>query len=275
MGRSLDVFVHVPKTAGSTLLDLLSRQYGPPNVHRTRAMDLEASLEDFRGISQAERDKVRLLMGHGVLRLQDLFPPGTRMFTFLRDPFEQFISSFHYIRRATWNRYHEQVKDMRSELQFLEHRVITGNDNPQTRHLAGLGTDPLPDPDGELRVQVVDEAVSGRASTQLDAMVFVGLTEHFDESLLLLSDVLGWKGPLRYQVHNRTRSRPKVPADHQLRSAFEEVYAADLELYERARSRLQKQLADAGAGFAVRTASFRAWNRVAQEYGRLQHFLTR
>ncbi len=86
---------------------------------------------------------------------------------------------------------------------------------------------------------------------------FVGLTERFDESIVMMKHFLGWR-KLRYFVRKQTRDRPSMdkvdPASLQL---IRECNKFDLELYEFAQELFQRQIDELQA---------RAGISIAQEY---------
>jgi len=91
----------------------------------------------------------------------------------------------------------------------------------------------------------------------------VGLTERYDESLLLMQRELGWRGWPTYKRANVTARRPaaeQVPAE--AIAAICEVNALDVDLYDWAAERLDAQVRAAGARFAARLAAFKLLQRL-------------
>lgn len=90
----------------------------------------------------------------------------------------------------------------------------------------------------------------------------VGLSERFDESLLLFKRHYGWKN-IYYVKHNVTRERPlkeEVPPE-ELR-LIERHNELDMELYRYARERFERVIKDQGASFKRELESFRRANRL-------------
>ncbi|MDH4366084.1 MAG: hypothetical protein OEY70_18550, partial [Acidimicrobiia bacterium] len=92
-------FIHVPKTAGTSMAALLARHYDDRMVSRSRLVfDLGADPDEAR---------YRLWHGHyGVGDIAPFLPPGTRFVTSLRDPVHRVVSLYHYWRNVDLAFYH-------------------------------------------------------------------------------------------------------------------------------------------------------------------------
>ena len=89
----------------------------------------------------------------------------------------------------------------------------------------------------------------------------VGLTERYDETLLLLAKALGWKSPpyyMRRNSHTKTNTVENI-APH-LRHRVEQLAAPEIELYTWARDRFEGHLKELGADFQRELADFREGN---------------
>lgn len=268
-------FIHIPKTAGTTMHDILGRQYAGRPSFKTGSRDHEVgpSLEAFTNMEAGSRDKLDLVRGHCVLAVEGLVTGPKQFVAFLRDPLQHFRSLYYYIRRATWNPHHERVARMAGLDEFLDHMVAYGFDNMQTRHLSGVLEAMLPTVAGEPVARPVDEALFRQSSSWLGRLDQVGLTDRFDESLLLMKDVLGWQRHCYYQVHNRTAGRPDVPLDPALLARFQEVQAWDIALHAQARELFARSVEGKGAGFEGRVRRFARMNALAQSAYRVKNAL--
>ena len=116
-----------------------------------------------------ERRPPGLEVAHGhMLFVPDRWPRDARFVTILRDPVERTISHYYWLKRET---------RARSALGSIEEAIGQGEirDNLQVRVLAGA------DPSGPVTSTMAEEAIAA-----LDRFTAVGLTERFDESLVLL-----------------------------------------------------------------------------------------
>lgn len=165
-------FVHIEKTAGTTLNTILRRSLG------TRHCDIRLPLAKRRGdrrdhrvvVEAADLHRVRRLYrsmrgiaGHNVKPFGDLRRayPEIQFFTLLRDPLARFRS--HFLNRAPGH----------TEDAFNEWIAAEWVHNWQTKMIAG-------EPNAQKAIDLISKDFG-----------FVGLTERFDESLLLLRDWLG------------------------------------------------------------------------------------
>ena len=97
------LFLHIPKTAGSSLRNALSQVYRPgtqlylydaPGPGRT--MDLES----FQALAPEERSRPRFIAGHFYFGVHTLVPRPAQYVTVVRDPVERVISLYHHYRRV-------------------------------------------------------------------------------------------------------------------------------------------------------------------------------
>lgn len=240
-------FLHIPKTGGTTLNAMLSEQFLPEQRYEVmmrgmnwmvpkrrlfaRPLISHSKLRRLRNALEPRHD-VRLLHGHFDLSIRGLLPDDVRLFTMLRDPLDRAISHYFHYRRRSDDRIHPLA--MRSSLvEWVRARGLVEMDNGQTRRLAGLMNVPC----GALTRAALDVAKSNLAR-----FAVVGLTERFDESLLLLHRAFGW--PLR-RLHpcNVGENRPARDAfAGDAAKQIAEHNALDMELYGCARELLERAL---------------------------------
>ncbi|WP_287129570.1 sulfotransferase family 2 domain-containing protein [Candidatus Cyanaurora vandensis] len=247
------VFLHIYKTAGSTLNRILRRQYAPAQTFSVE----NPTLDQFKALPVAQREGYRYYHLHATTHfgLAPLFPAQSRYVTMLREPISRTVSAFYYTRNKADERpFYAKVT------QNIE--VFAASDwqqNFQTRALAGM-VDPEEAP----------ADVLARAKRNIEAhFTLVGLTERFDESLLLLQEEFGWPTVnLTYVKVNTARDRrdPLTPADRDLVVAHNQL---DLELYQFAQQRFAQQVAQQGPDFARRLSAYQTFN---QRYSKLIHF---
>lgn len=209
--HDLYLFVHVPKTAGTSFRKGLERafpdqvayDYGPsaPETHRLvrKFVHLEKNLETLAARLQALG--CRVLGGHvRYPHYAEMFPPE-RVVTFLRDPIARVVSEHHHALR------HHGFRG--TLLEFAEKQR---NQSLQTAMLLGV---------------------------DLDQAAFVGITERYTESLRLLEHRLGWKVPELVENVNprQTRLAGAYEITPEELSTLRKWNKADLALYQRALER--------------------------------------
>jgi hypothetical protein len=245
------IFVHMPKTAGQTLNAILARQYDESaTVIVEDRSDLEASFARV-----ARQRPVSLVRGHLPYGIHQILGIDAVYITMLREPVARVISTYEFIKRTSHHPLHEVVRAERMTLsRFVEsdidrEEVVDG----QTRLLSGvLDRDP-------------DEETLAKAIDSLERVAVVGLTERFDESVLLMRRRLGWDIPLfvRKNVAPRTSIDCLDPLE---RALIEQQNRLDLRLYRAAAALLDGRIRSAGASFQIELLAFRALNRLANSY---------
>jgi hypothetical protein len=248
------VFVHIQKTAGYSLRKILLREYGGrrhvqllPNVF-TRP---EGSLEEVRRIAAETPEGIRVVHGHIMFWPDIAWSPSTRFFTLLRDPVERVISHFHWLRERS-SRFSEKVG--------LDDALCRGAipDNLQTRVLSASVA-----PVGEVPDRALEQAIAS-----LDRFSVVGLTEQFDETLVLLSREFGWRRTT-YERANVTPGRtPREKIEPETVELIQHLNSLDMKLYAHARARFERDVARQGDGFRIEVAALRSANERSAPGGR-------
>jgi Sulfotransferase family len=246
------LFLHIPKTAGSTMYKVLERQYS-----RAETLRLESSkIAQFKTLPAAQRGRYRLIEGHLYFGFHRHIPRASTYITFLRQPVERVLSFYYYARSTPDHYLYSQLVSERLDLKTALARELTSElCNGQTRQLAG---DEWEDPE-----RVVTRAALERAQANLTHFRIVGLLEEFDASLLLMRRAFGWHLPF-YVKENVTKEKPdEALLDAETRGLIEEANRLDLELYEYARKLFNEQCRAAGDSFAAELCDFRRSNRAS------------
>ena len=206
MNEPIFVSLHIPKTAGMTLLhilvdiygDRLQRAYQPPR----------AGVEPSETDGWPDITDPACIHGHGVIKR---FPwvlrvPDARWITFLREPLARAVSMFRFRQRyRPWD--------------------STVDSEPPPEDLA---TFLLEQHDHNAYAQWF--AKSGRSPNDF---FFVGISERFDDSIVVLSRMMGWQGP-QYSSKNRSPGpAPSVSSD--VAKRFREVNSEDCDIYAKAK----------------------------------------
>jgi len=219
-------FTHIDKTAGRTVRAVLRRSFGAghceirtPYARRSKDPNdrsIYVTGDDLRKVRRIYRH-LRGVAGHNVKPYSDLETacPDIRYFTFLRDPIKRFLS--HYKNKA--GAYNREDFDRWAAQDWMH--------NFQTRTLAG-----------EANAQKAIDLIANRIS-------FVGLTEAFDESLLMLGRWLGepdfrpeYRPVNRLVDKERTRDMLRAQADMsyletpEVQARLAEMNSLDQQVYD-------------------------------------------
>lgn len=256
------IFLHIGKTAGSTMRQILKRQFPSSQTMtvRARRRPREETLADFALLPEADRLRPRLIMGHTVFGLHEHVPRPCRYVTMMRDPVRLAVSQHRYVLRTPGHRHHERAQGMSLE-EYVASGFALEMDNSQTRAIAGdIGT-----PYGGCTLEMLETAKRNLAGH----FAWVGVTERFDESVVLLGQTFGW-GDVRYVSANVAHAgAPPTEAEVDLVRGANRL---DLELYEHACNLLDGRIA-AEPGFADALEQFQRANARYRRWGRLTYTL--
>jgi hypothetical protein len=219
-------FVHIDKTGGRTVRAVLRNSLGTGHCeirtpYARRPADrndrtVYVTADDLRRVRRIYRN-LRGVAGHNVKPYSDLDSacPDIRYFTFLRDPVKRWLS--HYKNKAgTYGR------------EDFEHwATASWTHDFQTKVLAG-----------EANAQKAIDLIASRIG-------FVGLTEAFDESLLMLGQWLGepdyrpeYRPVNQLAVKTRGRDAAREQTDLSylnepaIRDRLREINAVDQQVYD-------------------------------------------
>jgi hypothetical protein len=258
----VDVFVHIHKTGGTTLNNqILRHNYAPSEIlDLHRPLTAEASARIFNELPTEKQCATRLITGHFDFGIHAYIGRPCRYFALLRNPVARVISLYYFIRQ-TWlggvflrtRGYNTEDVESLSLKEFIEAGLFSEVDNGQTRMISGLGSEV---PYGACTSYMLHHAIENIENH----FSVVGVTEQFDESLILMVDHHEWSR-LLYARTNVNKSKPKrdrIPEeDIEAVQAYNEL---DLELYDYVSRRLKQRL-ERRQGIAKKLSLFRFVNQ--------------
>lgn len=201
------VFIHLPKTAGSTLHRILSTMY--KSVYHIYGTKAALGVKTFQEFTAEKQNAFDVIKGHLTLELLPSIKQATTL-TYLRDPIDRFVSSYFYLKESQRSHVHDQVLKMNSIEEFILFSKNIGSDNVQTRHLAGDVAHILDRNIAPTDLSIHGERVLAKAIENLTKMDYVFLTKQFDESLLILKSDLNWPKLPLYLSQNKTKTRKNL-----------------------------------------------------------------
>jgi hypothetical protein len=225
----LCVFIHIPKTAGSSLSHELARMRRPyRNIHRTYYQGETVTfsrLEDEIAavIDSGEIQTARSCSGHFTWAMAAPIRaarPDARFFTFLRDPVQRVLSDYRYSRTPSHPTYRETIARFPTIESYVE---APETQNKMTRFL-------MP---GDV---VTPEQISRFIGSNY---AFVGLLEMYPLSFNILARLLG-SGRMPSEHKRRTEDTDDnvVDVTPELRAIIAAHNARDMALYDAARVKL-------------------------------------
>lgn len=253
-----DIFFHLPKTGGQTLHNLIVRGYRHELVLDTGCGLLTAPVwEHFiqRLTCFRELPRYRAVIGHMKFGVHEMLPGRSRYFTFLRDPVKRFASYYYMLRRMGHVPALHRIVPDRPDWNLSCHATLPYElDNGQTRALANA--------DWDLPVGQCTEEHFNTARANLDRhFAFVGLTEQFDLSLMMLKRLCGWRWHF-YRPKNIAPSETGYRLAPKVLEAIAELNRFDLQLHAYARQRLEATARSYGAELRLEHGAYVACNAV-------------
>lgn len=235
------VFFHIPKAGGSTLKEIIDRQYSR-NTTMWISFQRPDMVEAFLAKSMEERAKLNCLMGHIPYGFHTELPAQAFLFTMLREPVSRFLSEYRYMlrydRTGAWRPPGDAMDTLKA---FLDYRIRTNAMEVQTGMISGffpgVGAQPPFDP--------LPEGGLERAKANLrDHFGLVGVTDRFDETMLLLKQRMGWTRGVHYSRRNAAPRKTSASAvDPALLERIREHTRNDAALVDYANELLDKALA--------------------------------
>ncbi|MDA0333592.1 MAG: hypothetical protein O2782_00310 [bacterium] len=197
------LFIHIPKTGGSTLRWVLDRQYStflyliPQWFHGKHQTPLAAA--------NAGRMPPQALGAHR--SFDGSWPQGQAM-AMVRDPVRRVISHMAHLKAEPLAWLPEIPAEIELPLaDWCERSPLALFDNNQVRYLSGAR-----EFDGMPLTRAMDETDLELALEAARSRVLVAPMESFDEALLDWGHRLGWNTPYYRRVNVRRGTKPQLPS---------------------------------------------------------------
>lgn len=238
-------FLHIPKTAGTTLYHLLDGKFELDDICPARFWS------ELLALSPESRNNYRFFRGHFGYPIHWVLDQKPVCITVLRNPVDRAISYYESVCRQPYDFFHQVVvsqamsfadfirsPDTRYTVANLQTRSLVLDvdvRSPQIRARNRHATTPC-GLDGITEMTLLDmpdDELLAIAKQRLDEFAFVGLVEHFQDSMLLLSYIFGWypfEPVERLNTAPQRRRQADVPPD--ILDEARELNRLDMELYD-------------------------------------------
>lgn len=251
MNNALLYFLAIPKTASTTFFHILCLYFNQSRIVPAQ------SLSQFLATPQSILDGYQLIAGHFFYQIERVLGRAPVYLTLLRDPVQRALSHYYHIRRLPEHYAHERVVRQSLSEYVRDERNRPLFSNLQTRYL-GLNRDLLGmyaslDAAALARGELVrqaeayiigtydDKSMLETARARLKNFAFVGITEHFDESVCLLCRTFGWQKPETY-THYLVNPNTEAEVDPEVLEILEQANTLDQALYNEYRALFEEQI---------------------------------
>jgi hypothetical protein len=208
------VFLHIPKTAGTSFSNILKQVYGSKSVARIDINKNEIIINENQSLNhKILKRKIKVVHGHfSYKKLFESFVLSNDIpvVTWLRDPVERVISNYFYLKEKMLEKLNDKNGDFgfgnRMIKTIEEFALFERNQNRMSKFLKGA---------------------------DISKMFYVGLVEDFETDLQELAKKLNWE---KYQQIKVNESNSKsFDIDEDTKDLIRKCNPEDVELYEMAK----------------------------------------
>ncbi len=181
------IFLHIEKAGGSTFHNILSNYYDRENI-----LHLDYMSDGSNELLSTDLKKLTLVKGHNLFGIHKQLGNSFKYYSMMRNPEDRVISYYYYIRQKKSHHHSKLIIEKGWELEeYIKNAENLQMDNGQVRYISGSLK-----PFGEINREDLDLAKYNIENHFLT----VGLTEKFDESMIILKLLMNWK---KYPVYER------------------------------------------------------------------------
>lgn len=171
--KTIYIGLHIPKTAGMTLLNLLEKKFPLGNLHQTTSLAKNAELGIPFIEEMANTENIESLFGHHVDAQTICYFPNREiyLYTFIREPISRLISHFYY---------HERLCKAQNRESLSLQEFADSNKNQMCKFIVNRFSVFLS------KEELKSLSLHEKAIKILQTFDLVGSSDEFDEYLLLL-----------------------------------------------------------------------------------------
>ena len=191
--KDLFIHLHIPKTGGTTLRDIIQRQYRAKKI--LMIPKLEESENILKEISTSQINQLKLIQGHLKYGIHNHFHRSTKYFAIIRDPINRVLSTYYYVLSQKNNPQNLSTSNNQMTIyDFVQSGVNPFLINGQTQLISGkTGNIDNPIIESEelfslakenIENDVIEEILTGLVSNKLLEMEIESLNASLSENIL-------------------------------------------------------------------------------------------
>ena len=253
--KDLFIHLHIPKTGGTTLRDIIQRQYQSEKILMIPKLD--ESEDILKEVSTSQINQLKLIQGHLKYGIHNHFHRRAKYFAIIRDPINRVLSTYYYVLSQKNNPQNLSTSNNQMTIyDYVQSGVNPFLINGQTQLISGKTVN-IDNP-----IIKSEELFSLAKENIANDFLFLGITEMFDETILILKNMLGWHMPY-YSIANRTKNKPNYDAvDPTVISFLKEHNQLDIKLYNFTKTSLLNKIAEENDIFHNRINKFKKINKL-------------
>jgi len=237
------IFLHIPKTAGTSLQKAIELFYERDEYFCIYDDEERPGMAAFQKLTDAKKRDVKIFMGHFYFGLHENIPQPCTYFTILRNPIDRVISLHGHIKSLPCTSSDQKFKNKweaarkMSLEEFVASDILPIMHNQQVILLSNLVSKK-----GEATAESLEKAKSNLK----EHFSVIGLTERLDETVILLKRVLGMR--MRFiisqNIAKEKRSIRELP--EKTINLIKEKNKLDIALYDFVTELFNKQMEKCG-----------------------------
>lgn len=196
--QKLLFFLHIPKTAGTTMNTIMRSNFGKSSIiHLNKPYQHAESLREQWSVKGS---RARLVSGHFPYGIHEHIDVEPAYFAVIRNPYERVYSFYKYILNTPTHYYHKELTEKRWTFEeFLRDGTVPEVSNQQVRLLTGCKVDS----------KAVNEETYAEAIANIHKhFSLVGVQDRFEQTLALMKIKLGLRSIRHYSKNVRKESAP-------------------------------------------------------------------
>jgi len=253
--NDLIIHLHIPKTGGTTLRDIVNRQYSNESILTIPTIGESKNI--IETLSKDRINQLAIIQGHLKYGLHNNIDRSVKYFAIMREPVDRVLSSYYYVISQSGNPQNlSSAKKTMSIYEYINSGINPFLINGQTQLISG-NTCSIDDP------LIKSNKLFDTAKKNINNnFILTGTTERFIESILLFKKLLNWKAPY-FSRANRTKNKPdysKVKSE--IRNFIKEHNQLDIDLYNYVNQSIDKKIIEAGSDFGKNLKRFKRINSI-------------
>ena len=251
----LPIYLHIPKTGGTTFRDIIYRQYPSNNILTIPTLNESTGI--IKSLSLNREKRLDIIQGHLKHGIHESLEKEVKYFTIFREPIKRVLSTYYYIISQPNNPQNLSTHNKTMSIyEYINSGINPFLINGQTQLIAGK------------KFSINDSIIKSNELLNMAKdninknFIFTGTTEKFDESILLLKRILNWKYPY-YSRANRTKNKPNYnKIESEIKNYIIEHNQLDIDLYNYVNRLIDKKIIEAGSDFVKDLKRFKKINSI-------------